>query len=156
MLQTYLTSSTSLYVWSSYTYIKYNYYSKSMGMLNFISYFTPTGKWVWSTDYSIFIQEHWNAGALFLKCFTSLKITLHFACQQSLSKMDVNQAIIAILSFERSMSRLSWSLLFTRPFSHSQSTWCDITVISKYWNQNGRGSISDRFSAWWKVAWVQD
>ena len=38
-------------------------------------------------------------------------------------------------SFERSMSRLSWSLLFTRAFLNSQSSGRDVMLqISKYWS----------------------
>ena len=55
----------------------------------------------------------------------SLKIAFHIACQRSTSKMVVDRVTLAAvyrLSFERSMSRLSLSLLFSRAFSNSQSS----------------------------------
>ena len=42
---------------------------------------------------------------------------------------------------------LSRSLLFTRAFLNSQSSLRDVTVISKYWNQNSVGTLADYFPA---------
>ena len=90
----------------------------------------PSEKWVWSTAYSIFVQVRWNVGALFFSnltldvvkdciphCVNDLLVKWTLIGQPYLPRIDQ-----AFLSFERSTSRLTQSLLFTRAFLNTQSS----------------------------------
>ena len=86
---------------------------------------------------------------------------LHSTKHWCTSEMDIDRAtLVAIYGlgysiFKRSTSRLFQSLLFASALLNSRSTWCDVTVISKYWNRNCICSLPDSFPPWQKVVWAQ-
>ena len=101
---------------------------------------------VWSTTYSIFIQVGQNAGTLFISsltpdiienCIPHCVQTIYQHYGQPQLPQIIDQAI---LSFKRSMTRLSCLLEhFLNPQS-MQLTWHH----DEYWNQNSIASSTDQ------------
>ena len=78
----------------------------------------------------------------------SLKIAFHIACQLSTSEMDVDRATLAVvyrLGYSIFWKEYKLAVLEFAVYLNSQSSWCDVTVISKYWNQNSIGNLPEYF-----------
>ena len=73
--------------------------------------------------------------------FKHVGITVQRSNDLRTSEMDVDRATLAA-AYRVGFSQ---SLLFTWAFLNSQSSWCDVTVISKYWNQNNIGTSPNYF-----------